>query len=97
MLRPIYLDLVPRLYETVSQPCRRSAARSLLPLDGGLTPTANTTVAATRLIRGEFLPIVPPPNGISGCDTVSIKPGVPAENQWEQGPGSIAEEYGWAV
>src|SRR5579875_173959 len=51
--------------------CRRSAAREFLPLDPGLTPWANCSSAAARLLATRFARSVPPRNFIPGCDTVS--------------------------
>ena len=42
-----------------------------VPPTRGLTPAANTNVAAARLVRSQFRLFVPPRNSVSGCDTVS--------------------------
>ena len=46
----------------------------IFPLDRGLTPAANTNVAASRLGRVLFARFIPPQNCICGRDTVSEGP-----------------------
>jgi hypothetical protein len=46
----IALSYLLAAIETVSQPCRRYAARLIFPLDRWLTPTANTNLATARLV-----------------------------------------------
>ena len=53
--------LVPRAEETVvATECRRSAALHFSYLDRGLTPTANTSVAAPRLVKPIATRLGPP-------------------------------------
>jgi hypothetical protein len=65
---------------SASQKSYRSLCRKLVsplrgslfsPLDRGLTPAANTNLAATRLVQVGFDLFVLLRNFISGCDTVS--------------------------
>ena len=60
--------------ETVSQPVPPLRGSIIFPLDRGLTPAANTNVAASRLGRVLFARFIPPQNCICGRDTVSSAP-----------------------
>jgi hypothetical protein len=57
--------------------CRRSAARQLSYLCRGLTPAANTNIAAARLRRSQFRLFGSSRHLLTGCETVSSRPSLP--------------------